>query len=236
MSILGIVVALESEAGCLPWWRTSGGKDLGLPEGVRLKLSGIGADLAGSAALAQVSDGVGALLSLGTAAGLHPELAPGGVVLPQTILTCTGATFTTDPDWRDRVQVRLQDQMPVHPGPLIQSPSVLTGPADKSTLSRTSGAAAADMESAAVAAVAAEHHLPFLAIRVITDPVDAAVPVSALAAVDQFGRVQPWALIRSLAKHPQDILPLIRLGRHFQAAQSTLTAIARLVGPTFLAP
>ncbi|MBF0477717.1 MAG: purine phosphorylase [Deltaproteobacteria bacterium] len=236
MSILGIVVALESEAGCLPWWRRSPGNDFGLPEGVRLKLSGIGADLAGSAALALVSDGAGALLSLGTAAGLHPELAPGRVILPQTILTTTGSTFSADPGWRDRVQARLQGQMQVHPGPLVQSPHVLTGPADKSALYRTSGAAAADMESAAVAAVAAEYHLPFLAIRVITDPVEVAVPVSALAAVDQFGRVQPWALIRSLAKHPQDILSLIRLGRHFHAAQATLKDIARLVGPTFLAP
>ena len=54
---------------------------------------------------------------------------------------------------------------------------------DKARAWRDTGALAVDMESHVVAHVAARHRLPMVAIRVVTDPAERALPPSALAGV-----------------------------------------------------
>jgi adenosylhomocysteine nucleosidase len=92
------------------------------------------------------------------------------------------------------------------------------------------------MESGAVAAQALGAGVPFLAVRVIADPASASIPMSALAIVDEFGRLRVFKLIEVLGRDPTAVPALIRQGRYFHAAQRTLRRIVRLAGNKFLIP
>ena len=101
--------------------------------------------------------------------------------------------------------------------------------AGKAAAFRDTGAAAVDMESLAVAEVAAAHGLPFLAVRVIVDTAGDALPAAVLAAT-RSGRVHIGRLIGALALAPAQIPGLLRLAQRYRAASRSLAALAR-VGP-----
>jgi adenosylhomocysteine nucleosidase len=121
-------------------------------------------------------------------------------------------------------------------GPLVESSSVLRSMPEKSALFEKSGALAVDMESAAIARVAAAARLPFLAIRAISDSATSAIPRPLLNATDAFGRVDPFRLLISLARRPYLLPNLIHVGLSFRRAQNTLKKVARLTGLHFPAP
>jgi len=103
-------------------------------------------------------------------------------------------------------------------------------------LFQQTGAIGVDMESAAVAAVAQEARVPFVAVRVVADSADILLPNSALNACDEFGRLNFLKLIRGLAGRPNELFPLIRLARDYRAARRTLTLVARLIESNLLLP
>jgi adenosylhomocysteine nucleosidase len=98
---------------------------------------------------------------------------------------------------------------------------------DKAELFRTTGAVAVDMESAAVAEVAEQHGIPFLAVRVIVDSASDVLPRAVTAAADNEGHLQIWRLIGALALAPNELAPLIRLAQRYRAANRSLASIAR---------
>src|SRR5262249_51238756 len=76
-------------------------------------------------------------------------------------------------------------------GRLLTAPRLVGTPAEKKELGKRHGAAAVDMETAAVARACAERGVPFGCVRAISDDADAALSprlVSLLAG----GRVAPW--------------------------------------------
>ena len=78
------------------------------------------------------------------------------------------------------------------------------------------------MESHVVARVAAEHDVPFAAIRVVVDPVERTIPRSALAGTRPDGTIDPLAVVQSLIRYPRDLLGLIRMSLDARAARATL--------------
>ena len=239
MAYLGIVAALIAEARSLTKEPLAVGELIHLPDGGRLQISGMGGDRARVAAQALLGNGVTALLSWGSAAGLIPDLLPGSVILPKTVIaadrTPDRILYPVDATWHERLSIRLRDHLNVHTGPLAESLTVVTTPDEKAALSSRTGAIAADMESGAVARVAYEAGVPFMVIRVVSDPFDLAIPACALAASDEFGQVR-FSKLRKLALHPSELLTLARLGRNFRAARAALEKVARLVGTDLLVP
>jgi adenosylhomocysteine nucleosidase len=77
--------------------------------------------------------------------------------------------------------------------------------------------------------VAKNANLPCLAIRSIADPVDQDLPLAVLNSLNADGQVELPRLFRHLFLHPWELNGLIRLGRHFHAAQKTLKTVARLL-------
>ena len=67
-------------------------------------------------------------------------------------------------------------------GNLLSSSQPIETPADKATAFRNTGAAAVDMESTTVAEIAARHHLPIIAVRVIVDAAADRLPPAVVAA------------------------------------------------------
>ncbi|HOD98371.1 MAG TPA: hypothetical protein PLU95_03200 [Syntrophales bacterium] len=221
---LGIVAALAAEArilspGVVPMQTVVPFRGAGL-----LILSGIGSGRAAGAARKLIDHGAEALLSWGIAAGLAADLAAGTLVVPETVVDDAGETFATDRAWRKRVTGRLGAFLTVSNGMLVQGRAMLVTGQDKINLATATGAVAMDMESGAVAAVAREAGIPFLAVRAISDPVGMSIPPGVLAAVDRYGRVRSLRMFLRLARHPGEVMGIVALGWSFRAACRTLRA------------
>jgi len=212
------------------------GKLIRISEGSVIQISGPGPIRARMAAETLLEKGAASLLCWGSAAGLVPELSPGSLVLPKTIISDNQAVYRTDTTWRHHLLSRLRGHLHVHQEPLAESLKVLRDHEEKAALSRRTGAIAADMESAAVAAVAHRAGIPFLSIRAVADPLATTIPPSVLVAVDELGRLSLSRLLKGLMQHPAELGDLIRLGFNFRAARATLTAVARLTGSNLQSP
>lgn len=233
---VGIVAALPAEGQCLSRQKLYPGSHISLSGALQLQLAGIGPERAYRAAKRLLATGANALVSWGVAGGLAPHLKAGTLLLPESVQTAGGQAYRTDPRWRYALIHHLNGSLPLSCGALYQAKTILSSPQEKAHLHQQTGCVAVDMESAAVAKLAAEAQIPFIIIRAIADPAQAALPASALRALDLDGRPQPFALMASLLRHPQDLFSLCQLGRYFQAARNTLRALATRAGPTLLAP
>ena len=230
--MIGVIAALPLEARCLAGRKLAPGERVELHP-VWIQLCGIGREKALNAAQSLLEAGATALLSWGTAGGLDPTLSAGTLVLPQQVISADQSVFPVDSEWRNRVQQRVAKHVVTSNGTLLESLSVFTHPLQKQALAKHAGTAAVDMESAAVAQVAQQAGVPFIAIRAIADQAITAIPSSALSAIDAYGRLQFLPLVATLLAHPGELPALITLGRAFRAAQKTLSIVARQAGPGF---
>ena len=89
------------------------------------------------------------------------------------------------------------------------------------------------MESLAVAEVAAQAGIPFLAVRVIADPHDHTIPPWVIQGINPDGNVRHWAIAWELITRPGDLPAVVRLALDNWRALSALRRIASLAGPFF---
>ncbi len=225
MTGIGIVTALAAEARTLRdvrRWRD--GRDR-LDGRTTVIVSGIGPVAADRAARALVEAGADALLSWGVAGGLDPQLRPGAIVLPAAIVGPAGERYPTHAAWRERERRRLAARTPVCEGAILSQATAIADPPTKHAAHRASGAVAIDMESAAIAAVAASRGLPFLVVRAIVDTAADALP-DAVVAASRDGRPDVPRLLAGLLRSPGELGALLGLARRFRAARHALTAAA----------
>jgi adenosylhomocysteine nucleosidase len=177
------------------------------------------------AANALVDAGVSALMTFGMAGGLDPALTAGTIMLPSELISADGARFATCRTWRQRIGASIGASRAVSESKLLMSDQAIESLADKAAAFRDTGAAAVDMESAAVAAVAAARKLPFVAVRVIVDTAADMLPGTVVAA-SRAGRVRIGRLIAGLLWAPGEIAALVRLATRYRAAIRSLRAVA----------
>lgn len=144
------------------------------------------------------------------------------MLVPATILT-GGQSYACDPALRARLG-------PSAPVTLFGGSAILGEVAAKRRLHAETGAVAVDLESGAVAAVAARHGLPFAALRVICDPAGRALPPAALIALDRQGRIGPLRILTSLLRRPGQVADLLRLAGDAKMAQDALRGRVRQIG------
>jgi adenosylhomocysteine nucleosidase len=240
LSVTGVVAALEFEAQSLGSRRCRADGLCGLGDGSLLRVSGVGGDNAARAARELVAAGVGALLSWGVAGALDPALDAGAVLLPAEVLRASAAgaplplqRFASCRRWRERVAGSLQRQAPVSAGALLTSALPVAEAQLKARLFQDTHALAVDMESAAVAQVAAEHALPFITLRVIVDTASVSLPGSVMRTLDpanagRSGLWRAWTLVSA----PADWGALLRLARAYRLARQALRECARRGAPT----
>jgi len=201
--------------------------------GVRpaVEVCGMGAVGARRAAMRLVDLGVDALASWGMAAGLDPSLAPGTVVIPARVIGSPTRGYTPDAHWRQRLLDRLGHALTVCGDPIADAPAILDTPDAKAAVFERTGAAAADMESAAVAKVAAESDLPFLVVRVVLDAAAVSLPGGLARVIDDAGRVRvPQLMIRAVLD-PRDWPRWPGLVRNFLAARHAMRILWSLTAP-----
>jgi adenosylhomocysteine nucleosidase len=161
-----------------------------------------------------VAAGATALVSFGLCGGLDPALRPGALVVPRAVMV-GGGRYGTDPQLAAALGGCTAEA-------LLAGDVAAADAQTKRDLFRTTGAAAIDLESGAVAAVAERAGLGFAVLRAVCDPADAGLPPAALAALDPSGRVSVWNIAQSLLREPGQLPALIALGRAAKAARAAL--------------
>jgi len=188
-------------------------------------VSGPGSERARLIAERAVADGAEAILSWGLAGGLSELALTGTVVLPETVISDAGQ-WTTDSVWRERLAAALADHFSLIDQPLFSAKHVLTTPQEKSATARASGASTVDMESAAIANVASDNGIAFVALRVVADGAYDELPDNVETLVTADGRTRFRGLLGMLTSLHRFRL-LLALARHSQAARRQLVAIMR---------
>jgi len=146
-------------------------------------------------------------------------------VLPRRVLCDDDRAREVD----ERLRTLLVEQLAGHrisDGTLAEVRTPLWDAAAKHSLHLRSGAVAADMESGAVAEVAAEMRVPFVVVRAIVDGATREIPACARRALDGDGSVRASTLLVGVVRRPWEIVALLRLARDFNAAHRTLAAAA----------
>lgn len=224
MSRIGIIAALRAEGRCITQQRLFLGQTAALDENLLIRISGMGNIAAREAATALCKqEKIAGLISFGVAGALDDSLQPGDLILPEQVLA--DRSYPTEGTWRTRIRHCLPEHISVTYGTLVTSDTVLATETTKRTLAAQSGGCAVDMESGAIAAVAAEEGVPLLVIRAISDPVQFSPPAALMDALQPDGSVKPVSLLALLLKRSLGLNELLRLAPGMRAACNTLKQV-----------
>ena len=181
---------------------------------------GIGAEAARRAAQAIiVRYAPSVVISAGVAGALVPELKVGETLFPAVVVdTLDGSRHDT------AIQEAPLANTPLARTVLASFPEIV-GLQQKQQLAKSYGAQAVDMEAAAVAKAAMLHHLPFLAIKSISDELEFELPD--LAPFVRHGRFQTGPFACHVALRPWLWLRVYRLARNTRIASENLCAWLR---------
>ena len=196
--------------------------------GIRVICGGDGKTLRSDLSRAMAAGSSG-LISFGVAGGLAPSLRPGTCVVASSVID-HDVVRHADPRWAQRLARIIPGAVS---GAILGVPEPVAHSQTKQALHARTGAFAIDMESHVVARTAAQHRVPFAAVRVVVDPVERTIPRAALAGSQPDGTISPLAVMRSLLRHPGDLLGLIRMTLDARAARTTLVRGRDLLGPSF---
>ncbi|MGZ5006275.1 MAG: phosphorylase family protein [Methylobacter sp.] len=224
---IGIVVALPEELSTLSSKKIAKGCCAFVSDSIVIAYSGAGPDNARAASELLIKQGATRLISWGCAAALSETLKPGDLVLADTLIDADGVQIDIDHDWFNFAKNRLSTHLKIHTGSLVESLTIVAAAKDKKHLHSQTGAIVLDMESIAVAKIARQNELPFIAIRTIADPVSMDLPKAITHALNDQGDIVLARLLLFIALHPAEVPGLIKLGLHFNAAKNTLKSVAK---------
>lgn len=216
-----------------------------LPRNCRLLCSGMGAEAASVAARQLLHDGADLLVSCGCCAGLDADLRVGDVLIASAVLAADGTRFAADAEALSTVEKRFAPMFAAHDsesgavrssarrqhamcqtGTLLTLPAAVAEPQHKQQLASVHRAQAADMESVAIASVAAQAGVPFVAVRVVLDDCRQSLPEAITASCNNYGDVNPMALLRACGRQPGLLLELVALARSRSRAANSLRRLA----------
>jgi adenosylhomocysteine nucleosidase len=144
-------------------------------QSIVLVRSGVGRERAEDATL-QVIDHFQprALISIGYAGAVQPELNVGDLVIPDTIIEEKGkGEYSPDSDWLNRAKnVPCRDGFKAVLGGLLTVDNVIHDSVSKKELGKSYSVQAVEMETSAIAKVAEAKDVPLLSLRVISDRLD----------------------------------------------------------------
>jgi len=225
---LGILVALPEELLSLTQQKLKTGECLTLPSKLLITLSGTGARNAKQAAERLLENGATQIISWGCAGGLSPELKAGDLIIPEFIQDQSNALLKSHVSLHSKLTKLLNEQV-FFTGKLIESTTIISSQEEKAHLFTKHNALAVDMESAAAAHVAKTNNTPFIAIRTIVDPASFDLPKAINHSLNTAGNINLTKLVLYICTHPYEIPALIKLGKHFKAANKKLAQIAPLL-------
>ena len=193
-------------------------------------IGGVGRENAATAARTLVEyQPVSALISLGYAGALSPELVRGDIVL--SAYSTVGSARTQATQWELELEQNLHlmaDQSHEHHvyvSPLFTADRIIARAHEKRQIFDQTGAEIVDMESASLFKVAREEQIPFLGIHSVTDTAEEDIP--ALEVINPFLCSNSfWRYPRifwDIAAHPRFIYDLAILNHDAQIAGRNLS-------------
>jgi len=175
---------------------------------------------------------VSAILSIGIAGALAPDLEVGDTVIAERVVTANEA-FETDARWTGRLAAALPEARIA----AILGRSAIADTADvKAALFESSRADAVDMESHLAARAALARGVPFAALRVISDRADRTLPPAVLVAMGPDGAIALGRVFASVLARPGQISSLIRTGRETNRAFAALARNLEMIGAGLRSP
>ena len=185
---------------------------------------------------------ISAVYSFGVAGGLDPALKPGSLLVSTRVVaqdTGAGRTLETGSWAADPELLSATLQRAVNARSLAIRTGIFLGTDveardnDNTTLHKlrkTSGAVIIDNESHLAAQFAADHGLPFLSVRVVSDSIHKALPPAALVALNEDGSADGAAVAKSILRRPWQIPALIRTAVEYGRALNALRDFRREIG------
>ncbi len=160
------------------------------------------------------------LISTGFAGALNDQLKVGDLLLAKNFSTV---------DLNERRS--FFSRFPIHTADLLTVAVLIDSGEERNKIARTSGAAAVDMETEFIARVCAEHGVPLLSLRVITDTPREPLPAPPKILFDMERQRTDYRQLSSyVLKNPATLWRLIRFGIQVAHARKALTeAIVDLV-------
>lgn len=168
-------------------------------------------------------EGVTALLSFGIAGGLDPALRAGDLVVG-TRVRGRGGAWATDPVWA----ATLARVTGARLGAVAGAAGVVADPGAKRALRRATDALVVDLESEAVAILAAARGLPFAVLRAVADTAADALPRAAAVGLTADGRMAPGRVALALLRRPGELPGLLRAAARARVALAALRGVAEL--------
>ncbi len=219
---VGIVCGLASEATVI---RRAFEAATGAPK-YELAISGADAARAEAAATRVADAGVDALGSAGLCGGLAPQLRIGDLVCCANVIDATTGTRYPANPWR-ALATTANNAPKWHDGTIIGSDEAILAVADKASAFTRTGALAVDMETHAVARVAARAQVPLFVLRVVVDDATMALPPFLGRITSPSGHPRLLALAAELIRRPGYLPDFVTLAKASGRAHRALEEGAR---------
>lgn len=167
------------------------------------------------------------VIVVGVAGGLTSDLQSGALLVGREVLADGATAPPPDPRWLARIP---SDPAAFRGTIVSRSDMLCTRESKESARSRLrlDGAAAVDLETAAVAEVAASRGVSYIAVRAISDTAGESLPLDFNRFRDDSGRIDRFKVARHSLLRPGLVAPLWRLRRRVSLCAENL---ARLIVP-----
>jgi nucleoside phosphorylase len=196
---------------------------------VILAVSGIGIKSARDAADVLLSNhSPEVLVCAGVAGALSDSTKFGDIVIGTKIFQAhlTTGAVPTRVFVKPRFTISATSRLPkteAHLGGIVTSDRVATTPLEKRAIFDKTGALAVEMETAAVAQVASDRRVKFLAVRAISDDASETLP-DEINSLHRDGKLQWGRVAKAVVSRPSVAAEMARLGKRAAQAGETLAA------------
>mgnify|MGYP001177290925 FL=1 len=148
------------------------------------------------------------IIAAGFAGGLNPELKLGQMIVDDADLSEHG--------------LNLSGPVELFHGKIHSASQVMVTPFEKASLRKETNADAVDMESSALRSIARNHRIPMVALRVITDPYNEALPLDFNQFMNTAGSMRYGKLACHLLRNPSTVSGLIQFQKKLKYAAQQL--------------
>ena len=185
-----------------------------------IAVSGIGINNCIKTAQMLIDHGAQWIISAGTSAGLHPDINVGDVLIANSVMSVNSydKVFHCNSCLTSASPPSGAFGFSICQGNVITSEKVIYSSSQKERIYKSSGAAALDMESYAIAGLCKKHDIPFGAVKSICDSSSQDMPseTAVIASLDKVSQ------ILFTATRPHLWMPLCRLQHQVNKASGNL--------------
>ena len=174
-----------------------------------------------------IVDAYTAIVSTGFAGALEPTIKSGSMVFPKVVKK-TGNTVY-DVDLTLQKMIATNKHTAIAEGALFHTDEILATTEEKHRAHEDNQCIACDMESASLAAVAAEGGRPFACLRIVLDPANIRIPDLIMNLAQSPGEPGAADFLMSQLKHPSQLpATIVFLWHTFKASRALSRSVTQL--------